>query len=267
MLRLKDLPPEEMSEVVRLASEIQDRETDTAREHRATVDAAAEVGISEEYLERAAAEVHARRVAAITEKRRKRRTAVAAGAVLVGVGLIGGGLVVSRKAPLPPRSAPPAAVAVSVDAATLERTAGVQASLAQNNSESVLTVARFTRDSSGTYNANITLAPPKPSLAGYRTANFTLRGTGGLKQIRLDIQNGPTERWKGPLIAVPADKKNVSVSLRDFTYQQRDSSGAPWRSKSYRAPGDVTRLGFKTGDTVNPFTASGSVSVGDLRFE
>ena len=253
-----------MSEVVRLASEIQDRETDAAREHRATIDAASEVGISEEYLERAAAEVHARRVAAITEKRRKRRSAVAVAAAVVGVGLIGGGLALNRKAPSAPA---PAAVAVSVDAATLERTEGVQASLARQSNESVLTVTRFAKDGAGTYNANISLASPKPSLAGYRTASFTLQGTGGLKQIRLDISNGPTERWKGPLIAVPTEKKTVSVSLREFTYQQRESSGAPWRSKSFRPPGNVTRLGFKTGDAVNPVTATGSVSVGDLRFE
>ncbi|MES2464015.1 MAG: hypothetical protein V4671_25875 [Armatimonadota bacterium] len=259
MLRLKDVPPEEMSEVVRVASEMQDRETAETRERLATVAAASEVGIPEEYLERAAAEVHQRRVAAVLAKRRKRRrmfSIIGAVAALGGVGAVTFNTLT-----------PPAAVTVSVEQAVPELSEGVEATLRTEGAENVLTVSRFTKDARGTYNANISLAPPKPSLAGYKTAKFTLRGTGSLKQIRLDIQNGPTERWKGPLISVPSEKTTVSVPLREFTYQRRGSSGSAWRSQGYRAMGDVTRLGFKTGEAVNPIDATGSVAVGDIRFE
>lgn len=259
MLRLKDLPPEEMNEVVRVASELHDRETTETRERHATVAAAEEVGIPEEYMERAAAEVHARRVAAVQEKRRKRRTAVGVTAAIAAIGGIGGVYYI--------RSLPPPAVTASVASATLERSAGVDATLTREGGETVLTVNQFPPGGSGTYNANISLAPPQASLSGYRRANFTLRGTGGLKQIRLDIQNGPTERWKGPLINVPNEKTPVSLSLREFTYQQRSSSSASWKSQGYRSIGNVTRLGFKTGEAVNSRNATGSVAVSGIRFE
>ena len=259
MLRLKDLPPEEMNEVVRVASELHDRETTETRERQATVAAAEEVGIPEEYMERAAAEVHARRVAVAQEKRRKRRTTIALIAAFVA---IGGGVAVTFNA-----SSPPAAVTASVASAILERSEGVDATLTREGSETILTVNQFAPDSSGVYNANISLAPPQASLSGFSRANFTLRGTGGLKQIRLDIQNGPTERWKGPLINVPNEKTPVSLSLREFTYQERSSSSAPWKSQGYRKIGNVTRMGFKTGEAVNSRDATGSVAVGDIRFE
>jgi hypothetical protein len=259
LLRLKDVPPEEMSEVVRVASELHDRETAETRERASTVAAASEVGIPEEYLERAAAEVHARRVAAVLAQRRKRRTVI--GALAVAVSLAGIGAVTYKG------RTPPAAVTASVAQAVLEMSAGVDATLRRDGGEKVLQVRRFVKDAKGAYNANISLSSPKSSLDGYRTAHFTLRGTGDLKQIRLDIQNGPTERWKGPLIAVPAERTTVSVSLREFTHQQRDSSAAPWRSTRYQAIKDVTRLGFKTGEAVNPIDAAGSVAVGDVRFE
>jgi hypothetical protein len=259
LLRLKDLPPEEMSEVVRVASEMHDRETAETRERHSMVAAAEEVGIPEEYLERAAEEVHSRRVAAVLAKRRKRRTALGAVAAVAAVGGLGTAVYNFLS--------PPAPIAARVAVSVPETSAGVDATVSRDGSETVLTVNRFASGEGGTYYANISLAPPKASLAGYRTANFTLRGTGGLKQIRLDIQNGPTERWKGPLISVPVEKTAVSVSLREFTYQQRASSDSPWKSSGYRAIKDVTRLGFKTGEAVNPIDATGSVAVGDIRFE
>jgi hypothetical protein len=248
-----------MSEVVRVASEMHDRETEETRERRSVVAAAEEVGIPEEYLERAAAEVHSRRVAAVLAKRRRRRTALGAVAAVATLGGIG--------AAVYNYLSPPAPIVARVADSVPETSAGVDATLNRDGTETVLTVNRFAASSGGTYNANISLAPPKASLAGYRTANFTLRGTGDLKQIRLDIQNGPTERWKGPLIRVPAEKTTVSVSLREFTYQRRASSGSPWKSSGQRAIKDVTRIGFKTGEAVNPIDATGSVAVGDIRFE
>jgi hypothetical protein len=259
VLRFKDVPPEEMSEVVRVASELHDRETDETRERNSTVAAAEEVGIPEEYLERAAAEVHKRRVAAVLKKRRKRRITVGALAAAAVIGGIGAVTYRSVK--------PPAAITAPVAGATLEKTTGVDATVTQQGSETTLTVKQFSRDEKGTYNANISLASPQSSLSGFRTAKFTLQGSGSLKQIRLDIQNGPTERWKGPLVRVPTEKTPISVSLRDFTYQQRESSDAPWRSTNSRSIDTVTRLGFKSGDTVNPIDATGSVTVGDIRFE
>src|SRR5205807_918200 len=70
MLRLKDVPEEDMPEVVRVASELYERDREQAAQDQAKqayVDAAGEVGLPPEYLERASEEVHARRVARVQQ--------------------------------------------------------------------------------------------------------------------------------------------------------------------------------------------------------
>ena len=80
MLKSKDLDPEEQSELFRLADELQRRDQEAQREHRSATDAAAELGVAPEYLERAAAELHARRLEKI-ESNRKRNRWIAFGVV------------------------------------------------------------------------------------------------------------------------------------------------------------------------------------------
>ncbi len=258
MLRFKDLPEEQRGEVVRVASELYDRETTEARERKATIDAAEEVGIPEAYLERAAAEVHARRVAAVQEKRRKQRIGIGVAAAVVAVGGIGAITIRGQQAP-------PTVIA-SVASATVKTSPGTVANLSREGSDTVLTVEKFAERPNGEYFANITLSPPKADLSGYQTVKFTVQGS-GLRQIRLDLQNGATERWKGPVVNIPADKQQVSLSLHEFVHQSRSSSSAPWKGDSSRSVGNVTELGFKTGETLNSPDTTGTVAVGDVRFE
>src|SRR5688572_21737574 len=80
MLRLKDVAPGEMPEVLRVASELYEKDQQElvrAQERQHVVDAAAEVGLPQEYLERAAHELHQRRVVAVVERRQRRTRLVA----------------------------------------------------------------------------------------------------------------------------------------------------------------------------------------------
>src|SRR5262245_21890563 len=104
MLRLKDVATEQMPEVVRLASELYEQERGeivAAGERQAAVEAAAEVGLPPEYLERAAELLHARRVEQIHQRRRRSRTLWAA--LGVALGLWGGWSVLHRPPPAPAR--------------------------------------------------------------------------------------------------------------------------------------------------------------------
>ncbi len=99
MLRMKDVPPDQMTEVVRVAGELYDEEQAQTQERRATVAAAAEMGLPKEYLDRAAALVHARRVEQIGKRRRRNA------GLMVGVGLaavLGGGWFVTHPRPAAP---------------------------------------------------------------------------------------------------------------------------------------------------------------------
>ena len=99
MLRMKDVPLDQMAEVVRVAGELYDAEQAQTQERRATVAAAAEIGLPKEYLDRAASVVHARRVEQIETQRRRRA------GLLVGIGVavaFGGGWFVTHPRPAVP---------------------------------------------------------------------------------------------------------------------------------------------------------------------
>jgi hypothetical protein len=258
MLKLEDLPAEDRQEVVRLAARMADEETATADEARATRDAAEEMGIPAQYLDRAAAEVHARRVERIKQSRRRRNGILAAvGAVLV--------LGVGWRLLNPPRPAP---LAVTATAAaplwTLDANPETRATLAASGEAQTLTVERFAKNSNGTFFANLNTRDAARDLAGYRTARFKTRGT-GLPNVRLYLENG-AERWRSPALPVTSTWSEQAVPLNQFERQTRAANGQ-WRRVNYKAPGDVQRLSFKTGDFVNDISAKGEVSVDAVRFE
>src|SRR4051794_29334133 len=104
MLRLENVPPEQMPEVVHIASELyeKDRQLDVeSQERQATVEAAKEVGLPEEYLHRAAAELHVRRVAQAQQRGQRRRLGLAAALTSIVV-LALGGVYVKSQSPAPP---------------------------------------------------------------------------------------------------------------------------------------------------------------------
>jgi hypothetical protein len=258
-----------MQEVVQLATELytQDQnQLQTQEEQRATLEAASEVGLPAEYLERAASLVHQRRAERILAKRRRARGLLAT--VGVALALCGGWAVLH-----PP---PPKPLVYTFNAAperqwVLNASPGSQATLtfgseAGQAGVAVVRVERFDPSRTGTYFVNLDTSDVPRSLAGYRTVSFRVRGQ-GLPRIRLYLDASPTERWRSPALPVSGEWQEHRLRLEQFDHQSRATPSDRWRRESYRAPGAVERLSFKLGDYVNDASASGEVAVDDLRFE
>jgi len=275
MLRLKDLPPEEMAEVVRVASELQQRDqraNDDQRERQHVVDAAEEVGLPAEYLEQAAAEIHQRRVADTIARRRRKSWAL--GASLVGgsvlLGLIFTGTQSARRASL--QATPPQSIeSFSADPELrwkLNQNPATQSSVrfaeeAQRGGVAVIRVDRFGRSADGKFWANLDLTQGGTDLTGRKSVSFDVRGK-GLPQLRLYLENGALERWRSPALTVPGTWAKRSVRLDQFDYQTRKSSSDSWSVNRYQPPKQVRELSFKLGDFVNPVSAKGEVALDNV---
>jgi hypothetical protein len=268
MLRLKDLPPQEMRAVVEIATELYEQEQgrlEAAATRQATLDAAAEVGLPAEYLERAAAVLHERRVAAV--RKRQRRSRILLTTVVAALALLGGCQVVNRP--------PPAPVAYTFAPAperqwTLNANPGTQATLsfgdlAGQPGVAILRVERFDAGRTGGFFANLDTTDVPSTLAGYRTVAFRVRGS-GLPNVRLYLEAGPTERWRSPALPVSGAWQEHTLRLDQFDHQRRASESDRWRRESYRPPGRVERISFKVGDYVNDVRATGEVAIDDLKF-
>lgn len=259
MLRMKDVPPEQMAEVVRVAGELYDEEQAQTQERRATVAAAAEMGLPKEYLERAAALVHARRVEQIGRGRR-RKVGLLAG---IGVALaIGGSWVVTH-----PRPAAPVTYNFQNPQQQWmeESNPGSQATAAFKNGTAIIHVDRFgAQAGSGEYYVNLNTKDVPPTLAGYRTVSF--RAQGSLPNLRLYLENG-SERWRSLNLPVTPGGQVFRLNLDQFDHQTRDAPGGKWRKVDASAPGHVEQLSFKVGSYINEVNAHGDVQVSDLRFQ
>jgi hypothetical protein len=271
MLRLQDIPPEQMPEVVRVASELYEKDKENeveAAQRQATVEAAAEVGLPEEYLHRAAAELHTRRVVQIEQKRRKRNGMLAVGGALLVLGTAGY-FVMNRTA------APPATTQVSVARTpispafsptlwNLKTNQGTQATVKFKNDTATIHVDRFAKDTNDLYFANLNTFDGPKDLTGYHTISFRVQGT--LPNVRLFLENG-TERWRSALVKVEGPERLAKVDLDQFEYLTRSDTNSRWHNQSYRPPGTVSYLSFKTGDNVNVENASGDVTLSDIHIE
>ncbi|GAB4452732.1 MAG: hypothetical protein OHK0029_04200 [Armatimonadaceae bacterium] len=253
MLKLKDVPEEHTSEVVRLAAEMQMRDEETQQQQKSRVSAAEEVGISPEYLEKAAQEVHARKVIEIEERRKRNRIIGGVAAAAAAAGSI---WFFTR----PP--APTTLNLTAPTAVTQRVSTGTQATVTQQNGVAEITVNRFVPNAEGEYYANIELTGPT-SLAGYRNMSFTVQGE-GLQNFRVDVENG-TERWKSQNLPVPGSEQRVTLNLDAL--QKQEQVNGKWRNVRGGKPGDVQRITVKTGETINSPDASGTLRIKDVRFE
>lgn len=255
MLKLKDVPEENVGEVIRSAANMQMKEEAEAQQKSATVAAAEEMGISEEYLERATQQVHAQRVAEI-QKRRRRNGILGAVAAVVGA-TAGIAYLMRPPAPLTVDLSQPTAVTARISE-------GTEAAVQAVNGGAAITVNKFGPNAQGTYFANAQLTGPT-SLSGYRNMSFTVSGDGGLKNIRIDLENG-NERWKGPVVSVSSSQpQTYNLSLDQFHRQAE--RGGQWRNGGNARPGDIKQITVKTGDTINTPDSVGTVEVRDVTFK
>ena len=258
MLRMKDVPPDQMAEVVRVAGELYDAEKAQAQERRATVAAAAEMGLPKEYLDRAAELVHARRVEQIGRQRRRRAGLFAGIGVAVA---LGGGWFVTH-----PQPAAPVVYSFQTGQWNLETDPASKAAVTSADGAATIHVDHFgTSAGADQFFVNLNTKDVPKTLVGYRTVSFRARSL-GLPHLRLYLENGD-ERWRSANLAVPTGGQVFRLDLRQFDHQTRDVSTGKWQKVGASAPGHVEQLSFKVGYYVNNADAHGDVQVSDLRFQ
>ncbi|MCS6777971.1 MAG: hypothetical protein RMJ43_13755 [Chloroherpetonaceae bacterium] len=249
---------------MRVASEMYQRDLERqgeAQERQAAIRAAEEVGLPEEYLHRAAAEVHARRVEQVRRRRRWRNGLLAATGVLALFGITLAGV---RTLDRPvTRPAPYQLHAQEGWVGQFNRE--TRASVTVKDSAVILRVDRFAPDGKGTYFANADTYQV-PDLGAYRSVRFRVRGS-GLPYVRLYLENGPLERWRSALIPVTPQAQEVRLPLDQLERLTRARVDDRFRRQEYRKPGRVERLSIKTGDFVNDVSARGEVIIDRLAFE
>lgn len=274
MLRLKDLPPAEMDEVVRVASELYQRdqraeEDQLERQH--VVAAAEEVGLPGEYLELAAAEIHQRRVAETIARSGRKRWKLAAVGIVAGVAAAVAFGVSRTTTSVAPFAAPQTIESFSSEPALrweLNHNPQTQSTVRfttdeQRGEVALVQVDRLGRSADGKYWANLDMNQGGVDLTARKSVAFDVRGQ-GLPRVRLYLENGALERWRSPALSVPSGWETRSVPLNQFEYQTRASSTASWSVHRYQPPKQVRQLSFKLGDFVNDVNARGTVALDNV---
>jgi len=238
------------------------RSSEEASSRQALVEAAAEVGVPAHYVERAATELKAEREAARLRRRRFLVMAAGVSAMAVAVGLGVSMTLPPAPAPYPLASQPPRW--------TLSKNDGTQASLRFETTPvgeaAVISVERFTPDpNNNRYHVNVDASEGLPLVEKYRYAVFRARGQ-GLGQVRLFLERGENERWRGPAVPLGAAWSEHRLPLDSFEHQHRPD-GNNWRGARPSSPHDIKRLSFKLGSFMNDASAKGEVALDSLRFE
>jgi hypothetical protein len=279
---LRNAPAADMTEIVARAAQLQDRELlldDAGLDRQAALAAADELGLSPEYLERAAQEVQERRIAEARDRQGRRRWwwlwAAAFCATVVGAAVT----LQATRSPDSPVAGQPVSqvVAYSFDVATeqqwlLNVDPSSRASLAFDESAGHGRVAVITVDvlgpeqGAGIPFVNMNSGDGARSLVGHQRVTFSVRGE-GLPNVRLFLEAGATERWRSPLIPVTNDWQTREIRLDQFEHQQRDTADGEWRTTKYSAPGRIERLSFKLGAFVNQSGQAGTTMIDDIRIE
>lgn len=290
MLRLKDVPPEQMPEVVRIANQLYEKDQRLAeqdQERNSYVSAAEELGVPKEYLEKAAAELHRQRVVESHDKQQGKAKAIMffAAALAGGIALVMTGFLIT-----PTRMSPPprvAEVAVPQTAGTpggaafefenfntlpetrwtFEKNASTQAQVTYETEGArgkvaVIRIDRFgTTEGKHRANFDSVLAPPT---AAQRDLTFDMRGR-DLRKVRVYLEQGNRMRWRSDELTIPSDWSSFRINLNNFDRQVRE--GDRWRNDGSGRPDVVTRVSFKFGDFMNPPSAKGEVRLDNIRFE
>jgi hypothetical protein len=269
MLRFENVSNEQMPEVVRIASEMYERDRENERdstteidEHESVASALEETGVPKEYLDRAAQELHIRRVEKVKQTRRKRIGIVA---TIAAAAALWGGWTLTH---VPPPA--PATIGISQSATVLESNPETQATVSYENvngsQTAIIKISKFGLNRNGTYFANLNTTTEPRNLAGHKSVSFRVRGS-GLPAVRLYLEAGASERWRSQPVEVRNEAQAYQLPLDSFDHQIRTNPTDQWRRIDYSAPGKIERFSFKLGTYVNDAKASGEVAISDLKVE
>jgi hypothetical protein len=267
MLKQSELSEEDQAEAFRRADALFRAESEQAQTARSAAQAAEELGIPQEYLDRAAAQLHAEKAEKIKAQNQKRRVLIAVGAALVPATLA---IFLMTRITAPP---PPAVVAAQPlvapftlslnatdDATTSLKNA--RGSMTSTNNRYQLKIDGF-QPQSGNYQANLGF-PISSSLSGYETVSFSIQGS-GISRVRLDLRDGGGVRWNSRPISLSSESQRVTVPLSELIRQMR--VGESWQAAPGGGPDGVKSLVFKFGKEINPPEAKGTVTISDVQFQ
>lgn len=263
MRRFDQVTPEEMPEVVRVASRLFEEERAATQEQQSTIKAASELDLPPEYLERAAERVHTDRVAQIHQHRRRRNSLLATAGV---VAVLGGGWVVTHpKSPAPVvlgfEQSPQISWGLNKDSASRAELTFPQE--AGHGAVAQIQVDQFGSAPDGKYRVNLDTNNVPKTLNGYKTFTFQVRGT-GLSSIRVALENG-NERSRSRILPVSPTWQTFRLPLSQFDHQTGTEDNR--RTDGTGPPRAVQRLSFKLGAQVNDPGQQGTVAIDDIRFE
>lgn len=289
MLRLKDIPPEEMPDVVRVANELYEKDRRRAEQDQERlnyVDAAEELGVPPEYMEQAAQELHRRRVAEAEVRNRKKvwkSIAIGGGVGVVTVFLMMGIFTVRSVETVTPSASAPVAQGQPLELSnpsletfgpgvenrwTFDRNNSTQAttSFQQEGPRGGVAVIRVEKfgTAEGPHRASFETIQTPASPLGKKDIAFDIRGQ-GLRKVRVYLERGAHERWRSPELRIPTGWQTLRVPLGNFQHQVQ--SGNRWRNRGRSRPEQIDRISFKLGDFMNEPNASGEVRLDNVRFE
>jgi len=265
MSRLEQITPEEMPEVVRIASRIRDEEQEQAdrnQEQKAFVDAAAEMDLPQEYLERAAGELHQAQAVRAQRRSRTGRIALAASIVLVATAAI---WAVMHTPPHQPNVYQFSASFWKLNLNPKTAATVTFKDLDGRTGAAVIHVDKFVpRSTDGQYFVNLDATPTVSSFSHFRTTSFFIEGA-GLANIRLYLEASGTERWRSPPVPISESWQQQNIDLSQYQHQSRETPSSPWHDAgANEQPGHIDKLSFKVGSYMNDVNASGDVAIDDL---
>ena len=266
MLKQSELNPDEQAQVFARADALFREESEREQVATAAAKAAEELGVPQEYLDRAAAQFHAEKAAKILAQNQRKRVLMAIGLAAIPAALaifLMTGLMQARQAPMVAAvmqvDAPPA-VSLNSDPAT---TVGSNVNYTGENDGKTfrLNLKGFT-PVEGRYTLNLGF-PTNGSLRSYDKISFSVKSA-GISNVRVDLREGQT-RWNSREISLSPQGQRVTLRFDELNRQGQ--SGNEWSNERGDRPDSALALVFKFGSGVNPPDAKGTVEISDVRFE
>lgn len=252
MLKQTDIPAEDQAEIFRIADKLYREDEEHRRNADASAAAAAELGLPQEYLDRAAQELHVQRLEAVKAKRR--RFWIIPVIALAGIGVLGVVTLSRAPAPISPSVMSTGSVTNIYDLseATVRANSESKGAISANSSAATLVIDQFVPDSKGDFYGNIIV--PAGNVREVEEVTAQVSGN-GIPNVRVDLEAGDV-RWRGP---VSPTGIAVSISAKEFQKQVRQ--GSNWKNTAWSPPSGKLRIAFKTGKSINDASTKGTLTV------
>lgn len=254
MLKQTDIPAEDQAEIFRIADKLYREDEEHRRNADASAAAAAELGLPQAYLDRAAQELHVQRLEAVKAKRR--RFWIIPVIALTGISLTLIMTLTLSRAPTPisPSVLSTGSVTNVYDLsdASVRANSESKGSISANSSAATLVIDQFVPDSKGDFYGNIIV--PAGNVREVEAVTAQVAGN-GIPNVRVDLEAGDV-RWRGP---VSPTGTAVSISAKEFQKQVRQ--GSNWKNTAWSPPSGKLRIAFKTGKSINDASTKGTLTV------